>query len=241
MPPVAPPRTSSNQRQSGAALAAAATASEGQPERSSRKRQPDDRAIHAARMAASGDGAAPDTYGENRQTNGYREKSYDQPSSRPSSSHNNSRQRQQAPAERQRSSRGQPQRSDAHTNGVNDTADILSRVVISQPDEDIQRERERVAEAIPQSQKYATEPSINMNDGAHGHGVQEEQIQHSPPGERRRQDHSQSKKEKSTRFGEYYLGNTLGEGEFGKVKMGWKQEGGVQVSCHTQETPYVQH
>jgi protein-serine/threonine kinase len=25
------------------------------------------------------------------------------------------------------------------------------------------------------------------------------------------------------------LGNTLGEGEFGKVKMGWKQEGGVQV------------
>jgi protein-serine/threonine kinase len=26
------------------------------------------------------------------------------------------------------------------------------------------------------------------------------------------------------------LGNTLGEGEFGKVKMGWKQEGGVQVS-----------
>jgi hypothetical protein len=25
------------------------------------------------------------------------------------------------------------------------------------------------------------------------------------------------------------LGNTIGEGEFGKVKLGWKQEGGVQV------------
>ena len=37
---------------------------------------------------------------------------------------------------------------------------------------------------------------------------------------------------RTARFGEYYLGNTLGEGEFGKVKMGWKQEGGVQVSKH---------
>lgn len=51
-------------------------------------------------------------------------------------------------------------------------------------------------------------------------------------GPRSRHDHSSSsKQEKSSRFGEYFLGNTLGEGEFGKVKMGWKQEGGVQVSC----------
>jgi protein-serine/threonine kinase len=44
---------------------------------------------------------------------------------------------------------------------------------------------------------------------------------------RSRQDHS--KREKHTKFGEYILGNTIGEGEFGKVKLGWKQEGGVQV------------
>jgi len=49
-------------------------------------------------------------------------------------------------------------------------------------------------------------------------------------GGRSRHDHS--KREKHTKFGEYILGNTIGEGEFGKVKLGWKQEGGVQV-CNT--------
>lgn len=46
-------------------------------------------------------------------------------------------------------------------------------------------------------------------------------------GGRSRHDHS--KREKQTKFGEFILGNTIGEGEFGKVKLGWKQEGGVQV------------
>jgi protein-serine/threonine kinase len=32
------------------------------------------------------------------------------------------------------------------------------------------------------------------------------------------------------RFGDYILGQTLGEGEFGKVKMGWNRNGGVQVA-----------
>lgn len=35
------------------------------------------------------------------------------------------------------------------------------------------------------------------------------------------------KREKYIKFGEYIFGNIIGEGEFGKVKFGWKQEGGV--------------
>ncbi|KAH6692642.1 serine/threonine-protein kinase KIN4 [Plectosphaerella plurivora] len=42
--------------------------------------------------------------------------------------------------------------------------------------------------------------------------------------------HEQGKREKAVKFGDYILGNTIGEGEFGKVKLGWKQAGGVQVA-----------
>lgn len=45
-----------------------------------------------------------------------------------------------------------------------------------------------------------------------------------------RQEHLKHQSRKETKFGEYILGQTLGEGEFGKVKMGWKKEGGVQVA-----------
>lgn len=50
-------------------------------------------------------------------------------------------------------------------------------------------------------------------------------------GPRSRQEHLKtSQPRKETKFGEYILGQTLGEGEFGKVKMGWKKDGGVQVA-----------
>lgn len=43
---------------------------------------------------------------------------------------------------------------------------------------------------------------------------------------RRQSFHSKSKKSnKEIRFGSYVLGSTLGEGEFGKVKLGWKKDG----------------
>jgi hypothetical protein len=50
---------------------------------------------------------------------------------------------------------------------------------------------------------------------------------------RSRHDHAVSSGRKDNRnnhFGDYTLGHTLGEGEFGKVKLGWKTEGDVQVS-----------
>ena len=50
-------------------------------------------------------------------------------------------------------------------------------------------------------------------------------------GGRRRQDYSrQSSRRKDMQFGDYMLGQTLGEGEFGKVKLGWKKDGTVQVA-----------
>lgn len=55
-------------------------------------------------------------------------------------------------------------------------------------------------------------------------GAQDEQRR----GGRSRHDHSRSQKATS-KFGDFILGNTIGEGEFGKVKLGWKQDSNVQV------------
>jgi protein-serine/threonine kinase len=101
-------------------------------------------------------------------------------------------------------------------------SEILNRVVVSKPEVDIERERARMAEAKPSSDSNV----------ATGLSVGDERLDDATRGPRTRYDHtsSSSKREKHTRFGEYYLGNTLGEGEFGKVRMGWKQGGGVEVS-----------
>ena len=63
----------------------------------------------------------------------------------------------------------------------------------------------------------ATPPVVAMSDPA----------EETRRGGRSRHDHT--RREKQTKFGEFILGNTIGEGEFGKVKLGWRQEGGVQV------------
>lgn len=103
---------------------------------------------------------------------------------------------------------------------------VLNQVIISKPEVDLDRERERMAEAIPSSP-----PSEQTPRGGGLAVVGSEGVEDNARGSRSRHDHTSSgKREKNSKFGDYYLGNTLGEGEFGKVKMGWKQEGGVQVS-----------
>ena len=109
-----------------------------------------------------------------------------------------------------------------------EASEVLNRLIISKPEVDLERERERMAEAVPLS---PTEPSQDTSIGALSIVPSEGVVDSGRGGSRSRHDHaaSSAKREKSSRFGEYFLGNTLGEGEFGKVKMGWKQEGGVQV------------
>src|SRR5213075_42312 len=100
---------------------------------------------------------------------------------------------------------------------------VLNRVIVTDPEVDIERERERMAEAVPHGAGVVSGPGLVGNEGAEETGRS---------GGKSRQDHSgNNSRRKETKFGDYILGQTLGEGEFGKVKMGWKKDGGVQV-CH---------
>ena len=99
-----------------------------------------------------------------------------------------------------------------------DESQIINRVVVDDPAIDLKREQERQLESVP--------GLVVVNN------VTTEDV--SRPAPRSRQDHSASGgnigRRKETRFGEYILGQTLGEGEFGKVKLGWKKNGEVQVA-----------
>ncbi|KAI6783332.1 Serine/threonine-protein kinase-like protein [Emericellopsis cladophorae] len=47
---------------------------------------------------------------------------------------------------------------------------------------------------------------------------------------RSRHDYSNRSHKGTAKFGDFILGNTIGEGEFGKVKLGWKQDSNAQVA-----------
>ena len=89
---------------------------------------------------------------------------------------------------------------------------VINRVVVDDPVVDLQREEERRLESVP---------GLNVTNDAPATGAP-------TVTPKSRQDFSGKRKE--VRFGEYMLGQTLGEGEFGKVKLGWKTDGSVQVA-----------
>jgi protein-serine/threonine kinase len=105
---------------------------------------------------------------------------------------------------------------------IRENSDVINRVVVSNPVVDIAREEERMAEARPAPPTTDTSGDTGSNQvGMEG----------ADDGGRRRQDYSkQPTRRKDVQFGEYMLGQTLGEGEFGKVKLGWKKDGSVQVA-----------
>lgn len=235
VPPVAPPRTSSNQRPS-AALAAAASAAD----RSRRNDQA--RATHTV----DGPQDRVDS-GRSRQVNGNeREITKDDAAAAAREASRSRRREQQSPKAAQpqranssrepRSTGASQGRSQAKTNDPIATpnglsregSEILNRVVVSKPEVDLERERER--ERMAEAQAPLATSDYKPTSGLSVVGS-EYVDDAGRGGSRSRHDNTtSSKREKNTKFGEYYLGNTLGEGEFGKVKMGWKQEGGVQVS-----------
>ncbi|KAL2017394.1 hypothetical protein VTK56DRAFT_2237 [Thermocarpiscus australiensis] len=123
--------------------------------------------------------------------------------------------------------RSPPAHSHSAEGPSREASEILNSILISHPEIDIEREKERLALAQPHQatslrddddDDAAPPPVVGMS------GIADE------PRRSGRSRHDYSKREKQVRFGEYILGNTIGEGEFGKVKLGWKQEGGVQVA-----------
>ncbi|KAL5628297.1 hypothetical protein BROUX41_003045 [Berkeleyomyces rouxiae] len=65
--------------------------------------------------------------------------------------------------------------------------------------------------ATPASEEQASEQRRNGRSGGRNGGAS-------------------SKRDKHTKFNDYILGNVIGEGEFGKVRLGWKQSGSNQVA-----------
>ena len=106
----------------------------------------------------------------------------------------------------------------SHARPGRDESQIINRVVVDDPAVDLKREQERQLESVP---GLAVVNNVTAED-----------VSRAAP--RSRQDYSASAgntgRRKETRFGEYILGQTLGEGEFGKVKLGWKRNGEVQVA-----------
>jgi protein-serine/threonine kinase len=106
---------------------------------------------------------------------------------------------------------------------------VINRIVVSDTQDDIARAQARQGDGPPVTSGADLTPitglslvgSEGVDDGGRGGGA---------VGGKSRQDHSKSENAKRSKFGNYILGQTLGEGEFGKVKMGWKRDSSVEVA-----------
>ncbi|UPK98644.1 hypothetical protein LCI18_009579 [Fusarium solani-melongenae] len=189
MPPVAPPRTSSNNQSGGSRR----TQYSNEKMANSPRRGQND----ASRSGSHGDhGAAAE--------NGHR------------------------------SSKADAAARAASRDGKNATTAIPIRSAHSTPSRPVHEATDNLTKAIAAAQ--------DPNGRDRNHGTNQDDDDAAPPpvvatgdhgeerrGQRSRHDHSRSNKG-TTKFGDFILGNTIGEGEFGKVKLGWKQDSSVQVA-----------
>lgn len=147
----------------------------------------------------------------------------------PSSSRTN-RSRQTPQQSRSQNAIGQPPMG---TDLPRENSAIINHIVVDDPQSDIARERARVAEARPIAPGTDITPvtGLGLVDQQGMSDADRIATSQAAPQPRSRQEHLKNPSHrKEVKFGDYILGQTLGEGEFGKVKMGWKKEGGVQVA-----------
>ncbi|CAG8889369.1 unnamed protein product [Penicillium nalgiovense] len=85
---------------------------------------------------------------------------------------------------------------------------------------------------VVDQEREQVRPAGTENAPASGYGAASSDGAEEARGPRSRHDYNNGNviKRKETTFGSYILGQTLGEGEFGKVKLGWKRDGSIQVA-----------
>lgn len=106
-----------------------------------------------------------------------------------------------------------------HPGMTRENSEVLNRVVVSDPIVDEERMRARIAEAQP----------MQPTPEARAMGLTQEYADDTRR-QQKRQNFEEKPKRREVQFGDYILGQTLGEGEFGKVKLGWKKDGSSQVA-----------
>lgn len=115
--------------------------------------------------------------------------------------------------------RGEQLQIPQHPGMTRENSEVLNRVVVSDPIVDEERMRARIAEAQP----------MQPTPEARAMGLTQE-FGDDTRRQQKRQNFDEKPKRREVQFGDYILGQTLGEGEFGKVKLGWKRDGSSQVA-----------
>ncbi|PNY29170.1 Serine/threonine-protein kinase KIN4 [Tolypocladium capitatum] len=201
MPPVAPPRTSSSAQPGGG---------------SRRSHQPHD-AMSSTQWHVQVDGSRSGSRGDpNGQADNHKSKraatshpAQDVVGARPSSSRDPRAPDVSMPIRTHQTSTSEPPR---------DAGENVNRAVSNAEEPNGRDARATYHGAASQDNGAAPPPVVGMT------GTPEDRR-----GGRSRHDHGRSHKGTS-KFGDFILGNTIGEGEFGKVKLGWKQDSSVQVA-----------
>lgn len=89
---------------------------------------------------------------------------------------------------------------------------------------------ENIVRAVAKAEDPHAQTAYSQDDGAVPPPIGTSSASEERRGGRSRHDYSSRGHKGTAKFGDFILGNTIGEGEFGKVKLGWKQDSSVQVS-----------